>query len=79
MSLSIMTRALGASCNTPMAAHARLDGATLRMTAVLASEDGRQVLRSNAAAPAADAERLGLGLAEALLARGASDITALRP
>ena len=70
---------LGASCNTPMAAHARLDGRTLRMSAVVASEDGRQVLRANATAPAADAERLGLGLAETLLAQGAADITALNP
>jgi hydroxymethylbilane synthase len=70
---------LGASCNTPMAAHARLDGGTLRMSAVVASEDGRQVLRATATAPAADAERLGLGLAETLLARGAADIAALTP
>lgn len=70
---------LGASCNTPMAAHARLDGATLRLTAVVASEDGRQVLRSSAAAPAADAVRLGRGLADALLAQGAAAITALKP
>jgi hydroxymethylbilane synthase len=70
---------LGASCNTPMAAHARLDGRTLRMRAVVASEDGRHVLRAHAAAPAADAERLGGGLADTLLAQGAADITALKP
>jgi hydroxymethylbilane synthase len=70
---------LGASCTTPMAAHARLDGRTLRMRAVVASEDGRHVLRANAAAPAADAERLGRGLAETLLAQGATDIAALKP
>jgi hydroxymethylbilane synthase len=70
---------LGASCNTPMAAHARLAGSTLSMVAVVASEDGRQVLRASATAAAADAERLGRGLADTLLARGAAGITALEP
>jgi hydroxymethylbilane synthase len=70
---------LGASCNTPMAAHARLEGRTLRMSAVVASEDGRQVLRATAGAPAAEAERLGRDLADTLLAQGAADITALKP
>ena len=72
-------RRLGASCNTPMAAHARLEGATLRMVAVVAGEDGRRVLRADATAAAADAERLGLGLAETLLAQGAAEVTALHP
>jgi hydroxymethylbilane synthase len=71
--------ALGASCTTPVAAHARLDGATLRMTALVISEDGRQILRSSAAAPAADAESLGRGLAETLLDKGAARITELHP
>jgi hydroxymethylbilane synthase len=70
---------LGASCNTPMAAHAHLAGSTLSMVAVVASEDGRQVLRASATAAAADAERLGRGLADTLLARGAAGITALEP
>jgi hydroxymethylbilane synthase len=68
---------LGASCNTPMAAHAHLDGGTLRMSGVVASEDGRQVLRATGAAPSADAQRLGRSLADTLLDRGAADITAL--
>jgi hydroxymethylbilane synthase len=70
---------LGASCNTPMAAHARVDGATVRMAAVVASDDGRRLLRESAAAPAADAARLGREVAETLLRRGAADITALHP
>jgi hydroxymethylbilane synthase len=70
---------LGASCNTPMAAHARLEGATLRMVAVVAGEDGRRVLRAAADAPAAEAERLGLELADRLLAQGAAELVALNP
>jgi hydroxymethylbilane synthase len=70
---------LGASCNTPMAAHARLEGGTLRMSAVVASEDGRRVLRAGAAAPAPEAERLGRGLADTLLEQGAARVAALKP
>jgi hydroxymethylbilane synthase len=70
---------LGASCTTPMAAHARLVGGTLHMAAVVTSEDGRRVLRANATAAAADAERLGRGLADTLLARGAAAIAPLSP
>jgi hydroxymethylbilane synthase len=70
---------LGASCHTPMAAHARLDGRTLRMSAVVASEDGRQVLRAAATAPAGEAEGLGRGLADTLLAQGAASVAALKP
>lgn len=73
-------RRLGASCTTPMAAHAVLDGATrLRMAAVVASEDGRQVLRAEAAGAAEDAERIGRGLAESLLAQGAAEVAGLDP
>jgi hydroxymethylbilane synthase len=62
-----------------MAAHARLDADALRMSAVVASEDGRHVLRASAAAPAAEAETLGRALADTLLTRGAARITPLSP
>lgn len=76
-------RRLGASCNTPMAAHATLDRSgerpRLLMTAMVASEDGRQVLRADAAGAPADADAVGRGLAELLLERGAEAVTALDP
>jgi hypothetical protein len=37
------------------------------------------VLRASAVGPAADAARLGHALAEALLDRGAADVTVLQP
>jgi hydroxymethylbilane synthase len=70
---------LGASCVTPMAAHARLDGATMRMDAVVASEDGRRVLRAAVAGAPETAAALGRRLADDLLARGAADVAALNP
>lgn len=72
-------RRLGASCNTPMAAHARLDGARLAMTGMVASEDGQRILRAEASGAPVDAEAIGRRLAESLLARGAAAITPLVP
>ena len=73
-------RRLGASCTTPMAAHAVLDGTTrLRMAAVVTSEDGRKVLRAETAGAAQDAETIGRGLAESLLAQGAAEVAGLDP
>ena len=72
-------RRLGASCVTPMGAYAHADGDTLRMWALVASEDGRTVLRAHAAGPVGDPATLGRGLAETLLARGAAGVAALRP
>ncbi|HSE92959.1 MAG TPA: hydroxymethylbilane synthase, partial [Methylomirabilota bacterium] len=72
-------RRLGASCTTPMAAHARFEDHRLAMTGVVASEDGRRVLRADVAGAAGDAEALGVQLAEALLDRGAEAVTPLAP
>ena len=70
---------LGASCVTPMAAHARLSGGRLVLDALVASEDGRTVLRESAEGAPERAEALGLRVGDALLARGAAAVVALRP
>jgi len=70
---------LGASCATPLAAHAALGEAGLSLTALVASEDGRRVLRARAVGPADAAERLGREVAESLLAEGAASIVPLAP
>jgi porphobilinogen deaminase len=49
------------------------------LDAVVASEDGRMVLRESTAGPPQGAEALGVSVAEALLARGAAGVVALRP
>ncbi len=69
---------LGASCNSPMAAHATLAGGRLRLVALVASEDGTQVLRGEDAGAPDAAEAIGRRLAESLLERGAAAVTALR-
>lgn len=62
---------LGADCHTPVAGHARLDGSALTLTGVVASLDGVRVLRARAGGPGREAERLGVALADDLLAKGA--------
>lgn len=70
---------LGASCVTPVAAHAAVDAGTLTMHALVISEDGRQVLRESGSAAPADAEGLGRKLADGLLGQGAASLVALTP
>ena len=70
---------LGASCNSPVAAHAVLDGTSLRMTALVASEDGRKVLRASAVGAPDAPERLGWHLADSLLEQGATTVAPLKP
>jgi hydroxymethylbilane synthase len=70
---------LGASCVTPTAAHARLAGGRLVLDALVASEDGRTVLRESGEGSGERAEMLGVRVADALLARGAAAVVALRP
>jgi hydroxymethylbilane synthase len=72
-------RRLGASCVTPMAAHATVDGTRLRLDGVVLSDDGRRVVRDACAGAMETAEAIGRELAETLLSRGAERITALHP
>jgi len=65
---------LGAGCHTPVAAHARLDGEALVLTGVVSSPDGAIMLRASTGGPAAAGERLGVALADELLAKGAKAV-----
>jgi hydroxymethylbilane synthase len=62
-----------------MAAHARLADDRLVLDAMVASEDGREILRGRLEGAAAEAETLGRRLAETLLGRGAAAVCALNP
>jgi hydroxymethylbilane synthase len=68
---------LGGSCELPVGAHATLGpDDTMRVEGLLASLDGRSVLRSSALGPAEAGADLGTGLAEELLASGGSALLA---
>lgn len=65
---------LGAGCHTPVAAHARLDGDALLLTGMVSSPDGATMLRATIEGPGATGERLGVVLADELLAKGAKAV-----
>jgi hydroxymethylbilane synthase len=69
---------VGGDCKTPVAAHAVLDGSRLHLVAMLATPDGRQVVRREATGPATEPEALGRRVAEALLEEGAGLLQGLR-
>ncbi len=62
---------LGGSCQSPIAAHAALDGAGLGLEGLVAEPDGSQVFRDRIHGAATDAAALGRELAERLLSAGA--------
>ena len=73
------SRALSGSCHTPLAAHAVRRHDELWLRGLLASRDGKEVMRGERAAAVADAaaaDALGLALADEFLARGAARLVA---
>ena len=66
--------ALQASCEAPLASFAVVTGGNLALRALVASEDGRRLLRSEAAGPPGEAAALGREVAGALLAQGAASL-----
>ena len=67
-------RQLGASCHTPVAAHAQLVNGELSLDGFVATLDARRVLRGRMTGAPGSAELLGQKLAGELLARGAREI-----
>lgn len=71
-----VSRALGGSCQVPLAAYATLEGAKLTLRALVATPDGQTVYRAHATAQGAQAEALGLQVANDLIEQGAGHILA---
>jgi hydroxymethylbilane synthase len=65
---------LGGGCSAPIAAYAEARSATLRLHGLVASFDGRQVVRVSGDGSVEQPGRLGYRLAEEALAQGASAI-----
>jgi hydroxymethylbilane synthase len=65
---------LDANCQSPVASYATIKGGQMTVTALVASEDGQQVIRDSIVGNANDAESLGTTIAERLLASGAGDL-----
>jgi hydroxymethylbilane synthase len=73
-----VSRALGGSCTLPLAAYAiRVQGNRLRLRALVASPDGKRVVRQQLEGAAADPEALGEQVAQDLRRQGAAEILGL--
>lgn len=71
-----VSRALGGSCQVPLAAYAQVSGGELGLQALVAEPDGSRILRAQGSGPVLDAERLGHEVAQDLLSQGADRILA---
>jgi hydroxymethylbilane synthase len=67
-----VSRALGGSCTLPLAAYAQSSQGRVSLKALVASTDGKRVLRAEAEGD--DPERVGAAAAEHLRAQGADEI-----
>ena len=69
-----MNATLGGNCHVPVAGYAYIEGEALTLMGLVASVDGRDVVRDTATGSRKDAERIGVALGETLLAAGADRI-----
>jgi hydroxymethylbilane synthase len=69
-------RHLGGGCRAPIAALGVVEGSTLVLDGMVASEDGSQILRDREGGSAGAAEDVGRRLAERILEKGASSFLA---
>ena len=67
-------RRLEGSCHIPVACFGRLADHRVTLTGLVASEDGRTILKETVSGRAKDPQRAGTDLAEALLLRGADKL-----
>lgn len=65
---------LGGGCQVPVAALGRVEGDVLALEGLVATPDGRRLLRASLSGSCGDPEGLGIRLAEELLARGGEEI-----
>lgn len=71
-----LSRALAGSCNVPLGGFAEISGERLRLRGFVGAPDGKRQVSAELEGPSAEAEALGLALAEKLRAQGAAEILA---
>jgi hydroxymethylbilane synthase len=69
-----LAAALGASCSSPIAGFATVDGDALRLRGLVGAADGSRILADASAGAARDAAALGAALAKTLLDAGAGEL-----
>ena len=65
---------MGGGCKVPIAAHAYVEGSTLHLVGMVASEDGSQMVKTRLESTLEQPREAGSALAEKLLSMGAVDI-----
>ncbi len=69
-------RKLQGGCQVPIAGHAEVKGDHVKLRGLVANLDGTVIIRGERSGPATEAARIGEGLAEELIGRGAGEILA---
>jgi len=69
-------RRLEGGCQVPIAAFGELEDGQLKLTGLVATTDGKKVVKGSRTGPPEEAEAMGLALAEELIERGAGEILA---
>jgi hydroxymethylbilane synthase len=72
-----VSQQLGGSCEVPLASYATISGGRMHLRALVATPDGKRLIRAEAHGPAVDAEALGLEVAEMLRVQDAEGILGL--
>lgn len=71
-----VAKQLQADCQSPVATFGEIDGTTLNLRAMVASPDGREIIREQVSGPADDPQALGISLSGKLLDMGAAALLA---
>ncbi len=69
-----LMRTLEGGCQVPIGAYSVVNDGTLKLTAAIASLDGKRLIKDNAEGSVDRAEELGIALAKELLSQGAFEI-----
>jgi hydroxymethylbilane synthase len=64
----------GAGCQVPVAAYAKIETDSIIVTGLVASLDGRMLIKDHVRGPVAEAEKMGRILGEKILAAGGRQI-----
>jgi len=71
-----LLRSLEGGCQVPIGVSSQIQGETVHLTGMVASLDGKSVIRDQASGSRTDPEQVGLTLAEQLKSQGAGEILA---
>ncbi|MCH8029372.1 MAG: hydroxymethylbilane synthase [Candidatus Dadabacteria bacterium] len=65
---------LGGGCQVPVGCHAQIDGDSINMLAIIASPDGKELIREEISGSVTDHRAIGTELADSLLGKGGREI-----